>query len=113
MLKATKEAFQRELAEKRLKQRATSIANKVVFPQITLQKYGRNFFLVDAVYVRDLVAAYIEGHKPPFEFKVDDGCLYANGDFLGRVVPAPSGAFDEKSYYAEGRILARQESDWD
>lgn len=42
--------------------------------------------------------------------QVIDGDLYMNGDFLGRIEPkAPKAAFDEKSYYIEGKILERQE----
>ena len=41
---------------------------------------------------------------------VIDGALFINGDFLGRIEPkAPRPAFDERAYYIEGKILARQE----
>ena len=41
---------------------------------------------------------------------VIDGALFMNGDFLGRIEPkAARPAFDERAYYIEGRILARQE----
>ena len=41
---------------------------------------------------------------------VIDGVLYINGDCLGRFAPkAARPPFDERAYYIEGRILARQE----
>jgi pheromone shutdown protein TraB len=42
--------------------------------------------------------------------QVINGVLYMNGEHLGRIEPkAAKTVFDERSYYIEGKILARQE----
>lgn len=44
-------------------------------------------------------------------YKIINGGLYINNNYICRVAPLPKKlAFDNAAYYAEGRILARQEN---
>lgn len=44
-------------------------------------------------------------------YSINNGCLFIDGKFTKRVghLDRPAYAFDEETYCAEGRILARQE----
>lgn len=45
-------------------------------------------------------------------YTLKDDCLYIDGKMVGRFAPkAPKGSFDDKSYYAEGKILERDDVD--
>lgn len=48
------------------------------------------------------------------DFRVDNGFLFLNDKPAGRVDVLPQKAeFSERAYYSEGRILVRQENDFD
>lgn len=79
-----------------------------VFPQ-----HGMDF---GGVYdIADMLEAYWKEHGFDNHFySLENGCLFIDGRCIGRFTSLTKKyKFDEKSYYTEGKILAKGESDYD
>lgn len=77
---------------------------------------GLDFDLFKTYYaIRD----YMKDHRQPWrmartnDYKISSGCLYINDELITRVIPLPSRPYDEAADYWEGRILARQEANYE
>ena len=88
-----------------MRQDITKITNKLA------QGQGLNF---DIMGTYKNIFDYCKRHqaRPTKQhYNIINGGLYINDDYICRVAPLPKKlAFDKAAYYAEGRILAKQEN---